>query len=154
MTLAHRVAVMQDGVIRQLGTPEEIYNDPADSSVAGFIGSPVMNLLPVHAQDGTLRSPDGLQIRLPAPRSGALMLGARAEDMALGSLDDAHFQAEVFTFELLGDCTMATVMVGDSLVAIKAQKDLRLRSGERIGIHFDPQRLYWFDAATGVRIRE
>jgi multiple sugar transport system ATP-binding protein len=47
MTLATRVAVMNDGVIRQIGTPEDIYNDPADTFVAGFIGSPAMNLLPV-----------------------------------------------------------------------------------------------------------
>ena len=153
MTLAHRVAVMQDGVIRQLGAPEDIYNDPADSFVAGFIGSPAMNLLPVHASGALLQAQGGLKIRLSAPRPGALTLGARAEDMHLSSLDDAHLQADVFTFELLGDCTMATVMVGDRLVAIKAQKDLRLRSGSRIGIRFDPQRLYWFDQETGARIR-
>jgi len=154
MTLAHRVAVMQDGVIRQLGAPEDIYNDPADSFVAGFIGSPAMNLLPVNAQGSVLQAEGAMQIRLPAPRPGALTLGARAEDMHLANLDDAHFQADVFTFELLGDCTMATVMVGHTLVAIKAQKDLRLRSGERIGVCFDPQRLYWFDQSTGARIRE
>ena len=74
--------------------------------------------------------------------------------MRLGSLDDAHLQADVFTFEMLGESTMATVMVGQTLIAIKAPKDLRLRSGARIGIHFDPQRLYWFDAASGARIRE
>ncbi len=154
MTLAHRVAVMQDGVIRQLGAPENIYSDPADSFVAGFIGSPAMNLLSVHAQGSILQADGGMQIRLPTPRPGALTLGARAEDMRLGNLDDAHFQADVFTFELLGDCTMATVMVGSTLVAVKAQKDLRLRSGERIGIRFDPQRLYWFDHGTGARIRD
>lgn len=113
-----------------------------------------MNLLPVHASGAELQAEGGLKIRLPAPRPGALTLGARAEDMHLSNLDDAHLQADVFTFELLGDCTMATVMVGHKLVAIKAQKDLRLRSGERIGIRFDPQRLYWFDQQTGARIRD
>ena len=154
MTLAHRVAVMQDGVIRQLGTPEDIYNNPADSFVAGFIGSPAMNLLPVQANASGLHTESGLPIRLEAPRSGALTLGSRAEDMHLCGLDEAHFQANVFTFELLGDCTMATVMLAGRLIAIKAQKDLRLRSGERIGIRFDAERLYWFDATSGARIRE
>ena len=115
MTLAHRVAVMQDGVIRQLGAPEDIYNDPADAFVAGFIGSPAMNLLPVSARGPDLQTETGLQIRLAAPRDGELMLGARAEDMRLAGLDGAHLQADVFTFELLGDCTMATVMVGQHL---------------------------------------
>ena len=154
MTLAHRVAVMQDGVIRQLGTPEDIYNNPSDTFVAGFIGSPAMNLLPVHAEDSGLRTENGLPIRLTAPRAGALTLGSRAEDMHLCGLDEAHFQANVFTFELLGDCTMATVMLAGRLIAIKAQKDLRLRSGESIGIRFDAERLYWFDATSGARIRE
>jgi multiple sugar transport system ATP-binding protein len=112
-----------------------------------------MNLLPVEARGSMLQAAGGMQIRLPAPRDGELTLGARAEDMRLGNLDEAHFQADVFTFELLGDCTMATVMIGHTLVAIKAQKDLRLRSAERIGVCFDPQRLYWFDRATGARIR-
>lgn len=153
MTLANRVAVMKDGLICQLATPQDIYNDPADVFVAGFIGSPGMNLLPVQAQALGLQTEGGLHIRLTAPRLGAITLGARAEDMHLSSLDDAHLQAEVFTFELLGDCTMATVMVDHRLIAIKAQKDLRVQSGERIGIRFDPKRLYWFDTGTGSRIR-
>ena len=153
MTLAHRVAVMQDGMIRQLGTPEQIYDDPADTFVAGFIGSPAMNLLPLNAEADRVTAEGGLTIALKPPRAGALTLGARAEDMTLGPLDTAHFQAQVFTFELLGDCTMATVMVGHRLVAIKAPKDLRLEPDARIGVRFDERRLFWFDTASGQRLR-
>ena len=153
MTLAHRVAVMNDGVIRQLGTPEQIYDDPADAFVAGFIGSPAMNLLEVMADADSIKAAGDLSINLKAPRAGALVLGARAEDMRLCGLGEAHFQADVFTFELLGECTMTSVMVGDRLVAVKTPKDLRLAPDERIGIRFDAERLYWFDAATGVRLR-
>ena len=153
MTLATRVAVMRDGVIQQLDAPERIYDDPANEFVAGFIGSPAMNLLRVHAADGVLRAEGGPSIALPAPRAGALTLGARAEDMRIVDATDAHFVAEVYTFELLGDCTMATVMVGDRLVSIKGPKDLRLASGARLGVRFDPARLYWFDADGGARLR-
>ena len=153
MTLAHRVAVMDEGVIRQIGTPESIYDDPADTFVAGFIGSPAMNLLPVEAGDAVVKTTDGLAIKLVPPRAGALVLGARAEDLCLASSADAHFHAAVFTFELLGDCTMVTVLVGGRLVALKAPKDLRLQPDARIGIRFDQRRLYWFDAASGARLR-
>jgi multiple sugar transport system ATP-binding protein len=153
MTLATRVAVMRDGVIQQLDVPERIYDDPANAFVAGFIGSPAMNLLPVEASAGRLEAAGGLAIALSAPRPGPVLLGARAEDMAITGAGQAHFEAEVYTFELLGDCTMATVMVGDSLVAIKGRKDLRLAPGTRVGIAFDPARLYWFDAGSGERIR-
>ncbi|MFM1856866.1 MAG: hypothetical protein RLZ83_2175, partial [Pseudomonadota bacterium] len=75
MTLAHRVAVMHEGVIRQLDTPENIYDRPADTFVAGFIGSPAMNLIPVQASEGRLQADDGPPILVPAPREGALTLG-------------------------------------------------------------------------------
>ncbi|GMV45638.1 MAG: sn-glycerol-3-phosphate import ATP-binding protein UgpC [Pseudomonadota bacterium] len=153
MTLAHRVAVMDAGVIRQLGTPEQIYKDPADVFVAGFIGSPAMNLLPVHAGAEGLSAEGGLAIRLPAPRMGDLVLGVRAEDMQMADLGDAHFHVAVYTFELLGDCTMATVLVGQRLLAIKGSKALRLESGQRIGVRLDPVHLYWFDAGSGRRFR-
>jgi multiple sugar transport system ATP-binding protein len=153
MTLADRVAVMRDGVVRQLGTPEQIYNDPADSFVAGFIGSPAMNLLPVTASSSGLLAEGGLAIALQAPRAGKVTLGARAEDMRLAPTAQAHFEAEIYTFELLGDCTMATVMVGSQLLAVKCEKDLRLAGGARVGVRFDPSRLYWFDTDSGARLR-
>ncbi len=152
MTLAHRVALMKDGVIQQLATPEEIYNNPANAFVAGFIGSPAMNLLPVEGSGDALRAADGTRIALAPPRQGALTLGVRAEDMHVAGLDDAHFSASVFAFELLGDSTMATVKLGGTLVAIKAPRDLRLQFGDQIGIRIDPARTYWFDAGSGDRI--
>lgn len=152
MSLAHRVAVMEGGVIRQLGAPADIYNHPADLFVAGFIGSPAMNLLPVQASAAQVCTPDGLVLGLTPPREGALTLGARAEDMQLAALGAAHFEAPVAHFELLGDCSLTSVMLGPHLLAIKTPKDLRLRPAERVGIRFDPQRLSWFDSHTGLRV--
>ena len=153
MTLAHRVAVMQDGVIRQLGTPEDIYNDPVNRFVAGFIGSPAMNLLTVNAQGSFVTAENGVPITVTAPRQGALTMGIRAEDMQLVSNEDATFSAELYAFELLGDSTMITFKFGQASVAVKGDKNLRLKFGDRVGVRIDPSRLYWFDSETGERIR-
>jgi multiple sugar transport system ATP-binding protein len=153
MTLAHRVAVMHDGVIQQLGRPEDIYNDPANLFVAGFIGSPAMNLLPVHAQGEQLQWEHGPKIHCIAPHSGNWTLGVRAEDMAIVEPSQADFSAEVFTFELLGDCSMVNFKLAGKVFSVKADKDLRLNRGDLVGIQLPPRaRLYWFDTA-GERVR-
>jgi multiple sugar transport system ATP-binding protein len=149
MTLAHRVAVMHEGVIRQLDTPENIYDRPADTFVAGFIGSPAMNLVQVQATGTQVQAEGGLALRLQAPRDGALTLGMRAEDLAISGLDDAHLSAEVYTCELLGDSTMVTVQVGGQLVAVKADKALRVAAGTRIGLKLQTERAHWFDRESG-----
>lgn len=154
MTLAHRVAVMNDGIIQQLGSPTDIYNDPSNVFVAGFIGSPAMNLLDVQAEVGSFRWENGPQVHVPSLRSGALTLGVRAEDMHLVSESDAHFGAEVYTFELLGDSTMVNLKLADKVFSIKAPKDLRLQRGERVHVRLPgSERLYWFDAQSGERLR-
>lgn len=153
MTLAHRVAVMNEGVIVQLGRPEDIYNDPAHVFVAAFIGNPAMNLLNVHSEGSGLRWEGGPSIALTAPGHGEWTLGVRAEDMQLTSGAEGHFDAEVYTFELLGDCTMVNLQLANKIISIKADKQLRLSPGDRVGVKLPLQRLYWFDATSGDRVR-
>ena len=155
MTLANRVAIMKNGVILQLAPPEEIYNDPVNAYVAGFIGSPAMNLIEVQS-DGlnTVTAENGVPIKVIAPRGGKLTLGIRAEDMQLSSELDANFSSEIFAFELLGDSTMVTIKFGSTAVAIKGEKNLRLQFGDRVNVRLDSTRLYWFDAVSGLRIRQ
>jgi len=153
MTLASRVAVMQDGEIRQIGTPEQIYNDPADTFVASFIGSPAMNLLSVQADAYGRCTCDGRPLAVTAPAPGAWTLGVRCEDLRLCSAEESAFSTEVYTFELLGDCTMATALVDGRMLAVKAGKDTRLKTGAPMHLAVDPDRLYWFDADSGLRHR-
>jgi multiple sugar transport system ATP-binding protein len=153
MTLAHRVAIMKDGVILQLAAPEQIYDDPTDAYVAGFIGSPPMNLIPVQADGDAVVAEGGVRMAVVPPRDGRLLLGARAEDILLAPPGDALVAAEVFAFELLGDSTQVTVKFGHTAVAVKGERALRLAMGDRIGLHIRPERLYWFDADSGQRIR-
>lgn len=153
MTLANRVAIMKDGVIMQLAPPEEIYNDPVNAYVAGFIGSPAMNLVRVEADTSFASAQGGVRIEVVAPREGPLLMGIRAEDMRLASGPEANFFAEIYAFELLGDSTMVTFKFGSTSVTAKADKNLRLKFGDRVGVCFSPSRLYWFDSTTGERIR-
>ena len=153
MTLAHRVAIMKDGVIMQLASPEEIYSNPVNLYVAGFIGSPAMNLLDVFAHVGYVETANGLRISVVPPRQGPLTMGLRAEDMQLTTGSDAVFTAEVYAFELLGDATMITFKFGSQSIAVKGDKNLRLKFGDQVGVRFDAAHLYWFDNASGERIR-
>lgn len=154
MTLADRVAIMKDGVILQLAPPEEIYNDPVNAYVAGFIGSPAMNLIPVSSSEGKVQTENGTEFKVDAPRSDALTLGVRAEDMQLCNVAQANFSSEIYAFELLGDSTLITLKLGTTAVAIKADKNLRLKFGEQVHIRFDAASLFWFDHASGERIRQ
>jgi multiple sugar transport system ATP-binding protein len=153
MTLAHRVAIMKDGEIMQLAPPEEIYSDPVNRYVAGFIGSPAMNLLDVVAHSGHIEAANGLRISVVPPRQGPLTMGLRAEDMQLTSGADAAFTAEVYAFELLGDSTMITFKFGLQSIAVKGDKNLRLKFGDQVGVRFDASHLYWFENESGERVR-
>jgi len=154
MTLADRVVVMNKGQIQQVGTPTEIYDAPANTFVASFIGSPAMNLVKGNLTKGTF-SCEGLTIKgLKAP-DGAVTLGFRAEDASL-SAKAAQLKAEVYSFELLGDATMITVRLGTgadaALVSIKAPKEYRASIGDPVHVSIDAKLCHLFDASTGDRL--
>jgi multiple sugar transport system ATP-binding protein len=152
MTLAHRVAVMERGRIKQLGTPEEIYNRPANVFVAGFIGSPAMNLVPGSVEGGVFHG-DGLTVPMPgAPDLPEAVLGTRAEDMQIVDPSDATVAQQVYSMELLGDSTLVTVKLGAVLFSVKGGKDYRVGIGETVGFRLEPSQLHLFDGRTGDRV--
>ena len=155
MTLAHRVALMKNGEIQQLATPEVIYNEPVNTFVAGFIGNPAMNLLPGQVENGQLKMLGTVLLNqaIAAPGAGNVTVGVRAEDSSVCDHHHAHLIAPVFACELLGDVVMVTVKLGGHSLTIKADKSVRLGIGERIGIMLPLDKLFWFDANSGVRIR-
>ena len=154
MTLAHRVALMKNGEIQQLATPEVIYNDPVNTFVAGFIGNPAMNLLPGSAVNGQLTTLGTAHLiqPVPAPGNGNLTVGVRAEDASLCDHHQAHVVAPVFACELLGDMVMVTVKLGGHSLMVKADKSVRLGLAERVGITLPLGKLFWFEAVSGLRI--
>jgi multiple sugar transport system ATP-binding protein len=148
MTLADRIVIMNRGAIQQVGTPDDIYSDPANTFVAGFIGSPPMNLIDGTARDGRFTAP-GLAVPCPTYVQGKVTLGVRPEDCRVGG---EHVQGLVYGIEPTGDVTYLTVLAGTKKIEVKAARDYRSDIDEAIGIAFDPARLYYF-GEDGQRIR-
>ena len=154
MTLADRVAVMDEGVLLQLGTPKQVYNDPENLFVAGFIGSPSMNFLRGELMDGKFT---GAGIEVPAVGKGSqqnVILGVRPEDVAIvESAADAHLTAPIFSVELTGESTLVTVQVGDEFVAVRADKDYSGEIDATAHVAITPGKTFLFDSTTEERLR-
>ncbi|MCZ8097163.1 MAG: ABC transporter ATP-binding protein [Burkholderiales bacterium] len=152
MTLADRVVVMNKGAFQQVGTPTEIYDSPANTFVAGFIGSPAMNLVDGDISDGVFVAPG---IRVPGLDrgvAGPVTLGFRAEDVAMAAPDAAEIAAPIYSVELLGDATLVTIRSGAALVAAKASKTFRAEIGDPVGFRLASHHCHLFDCTTGLRI--
>ena len=148
MTLADRIVVMNAGAIQQVGTPDQIYSDPANTFVAGFIGSPPMNLIDGEAQGGSFTAA-GIAAPCPASLSGKVTLGIRPEDCRVGG---DNVQGLVYGVEPTGDVTYLTVMAGVRQIEVKTARDFRAAIDQPVHIGFDPARLYFF-GEDGQRIR-
>ena len=151
MTLADRVVVMNRGVIQQVGTPTEIYDTPANTFVAGFIGSPAMNLIDGEIEGGVFGG-EGLRVEgLAGAHRGAVTLGFRAEDATLDPAS-AQLRAPIYSVELLGDATMVTFRPGGTLIAVRADKGYRAGIGEAAGLRIDPARCHLYHPGDGLRL--
>jgi multiple sugar transport system ATP-binding protein len=181
MTLGQRVAVMREGRIQQVDTPQELYARPANLYVAAFIGSPAMNLVEAEITDGELRF-GGYAIPLPAhstPPTGNVIAGIRPEafeDVAFAapSLPQIDAQVEVveelgadthviFTVdaprvdvsevrEAAGDEDAALVAVDGSLFTARVDPGTAARPGMRLRLAVDPARFHYFDPESGLRL--
>jgi multiple sugar transport system ATP-binding protein len=153
MTLAHRVAVMSQGEIRQLDTPEVIYDRPADLFVAGFIGSPPMNLVQGEHREGVFTAPGGLRATTRVPRhAGPAVLGIRPEDVTVVPAGAGDVEASIYAVELTGDSVLVTAIAGEARLTAKADRAWRAGIGTTIGLRLDATRLHLFDAATTKRL--
>jgi multiple sugar transport system ATP-binding protein len=151
MTLADRVVVMNRGVVQQVGTPMEIYDRPANTFVAGVIGSPAMNLVSGTIENGVF---SGASIRvggLPQGARGDVTLGFRAEDVTLAG-SDGQVEAPIYSVELLGEATMISIRVGGELVSIKTSKDYRAEIGDLVRVNIPAVACHVFDRSTGQRL--
>ena len=151
MTLADRVVVMNHGVVQQIGTPKQIYDRPANTFVAGFIGSPAMNLIPGAIAEGAFVT-DGLRIEgFGSAPNGPVTLGFRAEDAAITS-EGGQLGAPIYSLELLGDASMVSARIGGELVAVKASKDFEAEIGQLMRASVPARICHLFDRETGRRI--
>ena len=152
MTLAQRMIVMNAGRMEQIGTPEEVYARPATTFVAGFIGSPPMNLLE-GAVDGGRFVAGGTSLPLPAEaaaRPGAAILGVRPEHL---SVTDTGWPLTVEMVEVLGAERLLYTRLGPWALVVRTD-DSQLRPEVGRTLHVQPHagKLHWFDTTTHARI--
>lgn len=152
MTLADRVVVMKQGKVQQVGTPTEIYDNPANTFVASFIGSPAMNLMDGTVRAGTFTGKN-VEISGLTAADGEVTLGFRAEDAEVTPAGQTgQITAPVYTIELLGDAVMLAVRAGGQLVSVKAGKEFRADIGSEISFSVPADICHIFDRETGERV--
>jgi sn-glycerol 3-phosphate transport system ATP-binding protein len=154
MTLAQRMIVMNAGHMEQIGTPEEVYARPASTFVAGFIGSPPMNLIQGVA-DGSRFTVDGTVLPLPsaAPRSGALIVGLRPEHATLRDAGHLGWPLAVETVEMLGAERLIHGRVGGELFTVRVDATLSPpKVGALLTLQGASEHLHWYDATTQKRV--
>jgi multiple sugar transport system ATP-binding protein len=166
MTLGDRVVVMKDGRIQQCGTPLQVYGEPANKFVAGFIGAPSMNFVEatIRAHDGELfAQTPSLRARIPAARRSVLaawrdrkvILGVRPEHLALGAPDDkdAIGGAVVEVVEQLGSEIVLETRAGDcTLTVARVDPQAALSMGDAIRLSAQGERLHFFDPQSEAAI--
>ncbi|MEO5663026.1 MAG: sn-glycerol-3-phosphate ABC transporter ATP-binding protein UgpC [Nocardioides sp.] len=162
MTMGDRVAVMKDGRLQQVDTPLALYDRPANLFVAGFIGSPAMNLLPAKVADGQARIGDcavPLDRVVAARATGDVTLGVRPHAWHLGAAGEEGFAATVTVVEELGaDAFLYASPDDPSLAGVASQAVVRLegrrqlQKGEQVSLVIDPTEVHVFDTASGERL--
>jgi sn-glycerol 3-phosphate transport system ATP-binding protein len=157
MTLGDRLCVMSDGEVQQIGTTDEIYNRPANTFVAAFMGSPPMNLIPATVEAGNLHI-GGAEVRAVPTPEGRVTVGVRPEHLRLHvNQTDGMVPARVDFVEPLGSHALVTALLEtreETRVIVQAPPGSELASGTRIGLEMPPERTYFFDADTGLAQRD
>ncbi|MGE3877181.1 MAG: ABC transporter ATP-binding protein [Parvibaculaceae bacterium] len=158
MAMADLIAIMNNGMVEQLGTPQEIYDRPATLFVADFVGSPAMNLIPVADRLGKgakALTLSGARIVIPEMREDApaeaLVLGARPEHIRFD--DGSTYRGEIFSTEYLGTMQIVTVKTAETSLKVKVPASVAVNAGERVGLAFLGHRLSLFDKGTGRALR-
>ncbi|MDB5816803.1 MAG: ugpC [Rhizobacter sp.] len=155
MTLAQRMVVMNAGRVEQIGTPDAVYAQPATTFVAGFIGSPPMNLIKGRA-DGSRFEAGGRWWPLPAaaPQSGDLVLGLRPEHAGIASEGAAEaWPLQVELVEMLGAERLVHGRLGTEAFTLRIDGTAEAPSaGSTIALSVAATHLHWFDASTGHRV--
>ena len=152
MTLAQRMIVMNAGRIEQIGTPEQVYGQPATTFVASFIGSPPMNLMPCQVEGLNLRLGDQtLRLPVAAPRQGPLTLGVRPEHATLDPGGAWALQVEML--EMLGAERLVYGKLNGAAFTLRIEATLvPPKPGDTVRFSVKPEHLHGFDSSTGLRV--
>jgi len=167
MTMATRIVVMKDGIIEQIGTPEEIYNNPASIFVAGFVGAPAMNFVSGKIEDGCFIV-DDLKFKIPEGKYKTLntkgyvgkeiIFGIRPEDIHSETLvaeaySEAKYTAEVEVSELLGHELIVYTKLGAKQIIAKLDARTGITMHDKVELAIDMNKVHFFDAETEQAIK-
>jgi multiple sugar transport system ATP-binding protein len=166
MTMADRIVVMNDGIAQQIGPPQELYDNPANLFVAGFIGSPAMNLLEATLleEPSTQGSSAAVAVMVghdrlaavprpaPMPGNGRVIAGIRPERIAIGAVP-GDIAAEVALVEATGIGMILHMKAGGQLLKIYTTDRVKYAPGDSVRISIDPRDLLLFDIDSGRRLR-
>jgi len=153
MTLADRIVVLNRGRVEQVGTPLELYENPANLFVAGFIGSPEMNFVEGRVENGAFLAAGGLRLpvadNMKAQQGQAVTYGIRPQHLAIGGTD---LKAIVQVVEPTGEAQEVIVRLGSVDVVIELRNQPMLKPGEEISLQVTVEKALLFDTATGLRL--
>jgi multiple sugar transport system ATP-binding protein len=160
MTLGDRLAVMNDGRILQVGTPLDLYNQPADKFVAAFLGSPAMNFIDGEIKGDALETPiatipipERFKAAIAAGNGSRFTLGVRPEDIHLKVAGEAAsrffgIQMVVDVAEPLGNESIFHMRCGDHLIVAREPADCDVRAGDNVSAYLDLDRIHLFDSSS------
>jgi len=160
VTMADRMAVMHGGKLQQYDTPERVFAAPVNLFVAGFVGSPAMNLVPARLAGDALEG-QGWRLQLSAEnlrkahsaKGAELVMGARHSTVTLAITPFAGaVEASVYTVEPTGDITFAHLRLGETIIVVSVPPQLRLSINAPVWLGFDQNRLHLFDAKTSLAL--
>ena len=160
MTMGQRIAVMNAGILQQVGSPQVLYDQPANRFVAGFIGSPSMNFVDVTVTDGQLKGPGDWSMPVPAGRREAMsngqkvVVGFRPEHLEVGQAgsDKGSFRARADVVEYLGNEELLHVNAADQDVVAIVNSSHRVRPGDIVELALPLDKVHVFDSDTGEAI--
>ncbi|QOX62824.1 ABC transporter ATP-binding protein [Anoxybacterium hadale] len=163
MSLVDKIAIMKDGELQQYGTPFEVYDNPVNEFVAGFIGEPPMNIMTVEVQkkeDSFLFKLQDADILIPAPeryypvlREGMqARLGVRPSDVMIGGTGSKGSDVKISVFENLGDEKKISFRVGEGFLTLITTDEKRYRQGDIVKLEVKSEKTHLFDVNTGEKI--
>jgi len=166
MSMADRIAVINRGKLQQLGTPDDIFNNPVNEFVAGFIGDPPINYIDGHLVEEAgkfLIRNDEFSFEIPQKKAAALMEKASGQSIRLGirpthfnihseKTDEFSIPAEVYIGEPLGEVKIIDLSFGSKRIKVVTSPDLKVNIGENVWLSFSLDKSHIFDAKTGMKI--
>ena len=167
VTMADKIAVMNNGVLQQYASPDDVFNRPVNTFVAGFIGSPAMNLIPGRVQQngdarrdrrakraGSCRSPRSGRSRRCEAAARSYWASVTARSGCTGRKRRAHLPPSIYTVEPTGDLTFVHFRLGGQLLVASAHADFRANPDDPIWVEFDQDHLHVFDANSQAALAE